>query len=227
MSKGEFVNDECGTVGCAGTGWGISIMVSRPSVYRCAECVQCLDALAPNWVDGLTDRDAYEERNRALGAMDAATLREQAAPVLARITAARRAYHGLADVAGATFARQAVTDIVNAADKIIDVTVTNWWAAHRWPQHHPNQAPDSAPYTFTRAWPVRVHGTGIGTVGLVLDGLRERYQARDICGGPLRPDLLPDSQPLFDSPAEAAAALAERAWDMGWVDSCADDGSDT
>ncbi|NKQ57327.1 hypothetical protein HFP15_31120 [Amycolatopsis sp. K13G38] len=189
--------------------------------------MQCLNALAPNWVDELTNPDAHAERNRALVAMDADTLREQAAPALALRTAVRRATHALADdVADTTFARQAVIDIVKAADEIIGATVTNWWAAHRRPQHYQNHAPESAPYALNPTWLVKVHGSGIGTVRLAPNGPDERYEASDLCGGPLRPDLLPDDQPHFDSPAEAAAALTERAQEMGWVDSSADAGSD-
>jgi hypothetical protein len=57
----------CGTDGCTNTGHGISIAVSRPSIYRCHDCIACLDALAPHWIRGFTDERAYAARNTELG----------------------------------------------------------------------------------------------------------------------------------------------------------------
>ncbi|MFD2400024.1 hypothetical protein ACFSVJ_28975 [Prauserella oleivorans] len=100
----------------------------------------------------MTDRDAYEARNRAIGEMDAATLRRDAAPILARINAAREAYFRLADLIGATAAEQAVTAIVEAGDRVIDVTVINWWR------------PTAGP-SITARWPRNRRGTRSRTRG--------------------------------------------------------------
>ncbi|MFD2422667.1 hypothetical protein [Amycolatopsis pigmentata] len=215
MSKGSL-SDECGTPGCDNIGMGISIAVSRPSIYRCSACLDCINALAPAWTRGMTDEDAYERRNRAIGRMDAETLHREAAPILARITTARDAYATLADLIGATVARDAVTAIVNAGDRVIDVTVTNWWAAYRWPEHHRATAPEPQPFTFTQAWPVTIKGLGIGTVQRTMDGLNERYIARDLTGGSIRPDGPAPEEPTYDTPHQAARALAAWAARMGW-----------
>lgn len=215
MSKGD-INDECGTRGCDNIGMGISIAVARPSVYRCSPCLDRISALAPAWVSGMTDRTAYVARNRAIGEMDADTLRREAAPILARITAARDAYARLADLIGAIAAREAVTAIVHAGDRVIDVTVINWWAAYRWPEYHRATAPEPERFTFTHAWPITVNGLGIGTVGRVTDGLNERYTARELTGGSIRPDLPAAEEPTYDTPHDAARALAAWAARTGW-----------
>jgi hypothetical protein len=61
-------------------------------------------------------------------------LREQAAPVLAAIGEARDAFTMLADLVGPALARDAVTAIVNAGDRVIDWSVLNWWAAYSYPE---------------------------------------------------------------------------------------------
>ncbi|WP_158889063.1 hypothetical protein [Amycolatopsis anabasis] len=210
------IGAECGTAGCDNTGTGISIAVSHPNIYRCHTCLDCINALAPHWVPGMTDRNAYEARNREIGQMDAQTLRAQAAPILARITAARDAYARLADLVGAAVARDAVTDIINAGDRVIDVTLINWWAAYRWPEHHPATAPSPTPYSFDRAWRISVKGLGIGFVRRTTYGLHERYLARDLTGGTIRPDLPLSEEPTYSSPHEAAHALATWAARTGW-----------
>lgn len=215
MSKGNF-SDECGTEGCDNLGMGVSIAVSRPSIYRCSSCLDGINALAPHWVPGLTDRDAYEARNRAIGEMDAETLHNEAAPILARLTAARDAYTRLADVIGATAARDLVTAIIDAGDRVIDVTVTNWWAAYRWPEHHRATAPERERFAFTHAWPITVNGLGVGTVRRITEGDRERYTARDLTGGSIRPDLPAAEEPTYGTPHAAARALAAWAARMGW-----------
>ncbi|MBE8524231.1 hypothetical protein ILP97_43290 [Amycolatopsis sp. H6(2020)] len=139
MSTSTIPPMACGTDGCTNTGHGISIAVSRPSIYRCDECLACLDALAPRWVPGFTDTRAYADRNTELGHLDATALREQAAPVPAAIGAARDAFTMLADLVGPALARDAVTAIVNASDRIIDCSVTNWWAAYRYPAPPPHR----------------------------------------------------------------------------------------
>lgn len=50
----------CGTRGCTNTGHGISIAVSRPSIYRCHDCRVCLNALAPGWTRGVTRTSARQ-----------------------------------------------------------------------------------------------------------------------------------------------------------------------
>ncbi|WP_370964898.1 hypothetical protein [Amycolatopsis sp. cg9] len=100
MNSSTSVPVVCGTDGCPDTGHGISIAVSRPSLYRCHDCIACLDALAPGWVRGLPDARAYADRNTELGLLDATALREQAAPVLATIGEARDAFTMLADLVG-------------------------------------------------------------------------------------------------------------------------------
>ncbi|MEV6871691.1 hypothetical protein [Amycolatopsis sp. NPDC051128] len=145
MSTSTILPVACGTGGCTNTGHGISIAVSRPSVYR---CLACLDALAPRWVPGVTDTRVYADRNTELGHLDASALREQAAPALSAIGAARDALTMLADLVGPALARDAVTAIVNARDRIIDWSVTNWWAAYRYPNTTPHR-------TGPRGLPVR------------------------------------------------------------------------
>lgn len=50
----------------------------------------------------------------------------------------------------------------------------------------------------------------IGFVRVRETGTGPRFYARNIAGGPLRPDLLaPDNEPLFDTPEDAASALHE------------------
>ncbi|WP_158894606.1 hypothetical protein [Amycolatopsis anabasis] len=215
MSMNTF-GAQCGTPGCDNTGTGISIAVSHPSVYRCNGCHDCINALAPHRIPGLTDRAAYEERNREIGQLDADTLRAQAAPILERITAARDAYARLADLVGAAVARDTVTAIVNAGDRVLDVTLLNWWAAYRWPEHHPAIAPSPTPYTFDHTWRISVRGVGIGTVRRTTSGVTERYLARDLTGGTIRPDLPLAEEPTYSTPHEAAHALAAWAARTGW-----------
>ncbi|MEV4049576.1 hypothetical protein AB0J55_00150 [Amycolatopsis sp. NPDC049688] len=105
-----------------------------PSIYRCHDCIACLDALAPRWTRGFTDERAYADRNTELGHLNATALREQAAPALTAIDAARDAFTMLADLVGPALARDTVTAIVNAGDHIIDCSITNRWAAYRYPE---------------------------------------------------------------------------------------------
>lgn len=215
MSKGTM-SGECGTPGCDNIGMGISLAVSHPSVYRCSTCLDCINALAPRWTPGMTDRDAYDARTDAIGEMDADILRSEAASILTRLTTARDAYARLADLIGATAARDLVSAIVGAGDRVIDVTVTNWWAAYRWPAHHRTTAPEQERFAFTHAWPITVNGLGIGTVRRITEGDRERYTARDLTGGSIRPDLPAAEEPTYGTPHEAARALAAWAARMGW-----------
>lgn len=210
MSKGDF-GGECGTEGCRNIGMGTSIAVSHPpGAHRCDSCHDCLRALAPEWVPGVVDRDAYGARIHAIGEMDAETLRAEAAPILARVTAARDAYATLADLIGATVARNLVTAIVNAGPHVIDTTVLNWWAAYRWPEHHRATAPDRERFTFIHSWPITVGQHGIGTVRRVDDELAEHYIARDVSDGSVRPDLPAGQEPTYDTPHAAAQALVAR-----------------
>ncbi|MFJ7212705.1 hypothetical protein [Amycolatopsis sp. NPDC098790] len=197
----------CGTDGCTNTGHGISIAVSRPIIYRCHDCIACLDALAPRWIRGFTDERAYADRNTELGHLNVTTLREQAAPLLAAISEARDAFTMLADLVVPALARDAVTAIVNAGDHVIDCSVTNWWAACRHPDHHPRTAPTRAVYRFDQIWWVRVDRSAVGCVRLTTAGLLDRYEARSLTGSVLRPDLPDDEQPLYDSVHAAADAL--------------------
>nr|WP_239071389.1 DUF932 domain-containing protein [Amycolatopsis sp. SID8362] len=106
----------CGTDGWTNTGHGISIAVSRPSVYRCHDCIACLDALAP--LDpGFTDERAYADRDTELSQLNVTTLWEQAAPLLATIDPARDAFTMLADLIGPALARDVVTAITDAGDR--------------------------------------------------------------------------------------------------------------
>lgn len=214
MSKGDL-SDECGTRGCNNIGMGISIAVSRPSVYRCSTCLDCINAPAPRWTPGMTDRDAYAARTDAIAQMDADALRSEAAPILTRLTTARDAYARLADLIGATAARDLVISIVEAGDRVIDITVTNWWAAYRWPEHHRATAPEHERFAFTHAWPITVNGLGIGTVRRITDTDRERYTARDLTDGSIRPDLPAAEELTYDTPHEAARTLAAWAARMG------------
>lgn len=207
MSTSTMPSATCGTDGCTNTGHGISIAVSRPSVYRCHDCIACLDALAPRWIRGFTDERAYADRNIELGQLNVATLREQAAPVLAAISEARDAFTMLADLLGPALARDAVTTIVDAGDQIIGCSVTNWWAAYRYPDHHPRTAPARAAYRFDHLWTVRVDRRALGTVRRVTTGLHDRYEPRTLTGSALRPDLPAEEQPLYDSVHAAADAL--------------------
>lgn len=215
MSKGNF-SDECGTEGCNNIGLGVSITVSQPSIYRCSSCLDHINALAPHWVPGLTDRGDYEARNRVIGEMDADTLRTEAAPILGRLTAARDAYTQLADLIGATAARDLVTAIIDAGHQVIDATVTNWWAAYRWPEHHRATAPEREQFAFMHAWPITVNGLGIGTVRSITEGHRERYTARDFTGGGIHPDRSATEELTYGTPHEAARALAAWATRRGW-----------
>lgn len=137
MSTSTMTPMTCGTDGCTNTGHGISIAVSRPSIYRCHDCIACLDALAPRWIRGFTDERAYAERNTELGHLNATQLQEQAAPVLAAISEARDAFTMLADLVGPGLARDTVTAIVNAGDHVIDCSVTNWWPPTATPSTTP------------------------------------------------------------------------------------------
>lgn len=207
MSTSTIPPLPCGTDGCANTGQGISIAVSRPSLYRCHDCLACLNALAPTWFRGFTDARAYADRNTELGHLDATTLREQAAPVLAAIGEAREAFTMLADLVGPALARDAVTSIVNAGDRVIDCTVTNWWAAYRHPQHHPRTAPRRAVYRFDQIWWVRVNRRAVGSVHLTTAGLFDYYEPRTLNGSILRPDLPDDEHLGYGSIHAAADAL--------------------
>ncbi|WP_372667930.1 hypothetical protein [Amycolatopsis kentuckyensis] len=202
----------CGTDGCTNTGHGISIAVSRPSIYRYRDCIACLDALAPRWISGFTDERAYADRNNELGRLKATELRAQAAPLLAAISEAREAFTMLADLVGPVLARDAVTAIVNAGDHVVDGSVTNWWAAYRYPEHHPRTAPARAAYRFDHVWTVRVDGLAVGTVRRVTAGVLDRYEPRTLTGSVLRPDLPEDEQPAYDSVHAAADAL------IAWTD---------
>jgi hypothetical protein len=207
MSTGTIPPMTCGTDGCTNTGHGISIAVSRPSLYRCLACLACLDALAPRWIRGFTDSRAYADRNAELGRLDVTALREQAAPVLAAIGAARDTFTMLADLVGPALARDAVIAIVNAGDRVIDWSVLNWWAAYRYPEHHPRTAPARAAYRFDHVWQVRVAGRAVGTVRRVTAGLIDRYEPRTLTGSVLRPDRPDDEQPGYGSVHAAADAL--------------------
>jgi hypothetical protein len=215
VSKGDF-GDECGTAGCADLGMGVPLAVPGSGVHRCSTCHDCISALAPDWAPGLTDWDAYEARGSAIGEMRADTLRTEAAPVLARINAARDAYTKLADLIGATAAAELVTAIVNAGSQITDITVINWWAAYRWPEYHRATAPERGRFTFTQAWSITVNGLGVGTVRRVSDGLNESYAARDATGASIHPDVPTTEEPTYDTPHEAARALSAWAGRMGW-----------
>ncbi|MFJ1767992.1 hypothetical protein ACIOD2_47285 [Amycolatopsis sp. NPDC088138] len=197
----------CGTDGCTNTGHGISIAVSRPSIYRCHDCITCLNALAPRWIRGFTDERAYADRNTELGHLNATSLREQAAPVLAAIDKARDAFTMLADLVGPALARDTVTAIVNAGDHVIDCSITNCWAAYRYPEHHPRTAPTRAAYRFDHVWQVRVDGRAVGSVRRVTAGVLDRYEPRTLTGSVLRPDLPDDEQPRHDSVHAATDAL--------------------
>lgn len=207
MNTSTFVPLACGTDGCTNTGYGISIAVSRPSLYRCHGRITCLDALAPGWVRGFTDARAYADRNTELGLLDTAALRDQAAPVLAAIGEARDTFMMLADLVGPALARDAVTATVNAGDRVIDCTITNWWAAYRHPRHHPRTAPRRAAYRFDQIWQACVDGRAVGSVHLTTAGVFDRYEARTLTESVLRPDLPGDEQPSYDSVHAAADAL--------------------
>ncbi|MFJ7219416.1 hypothetical protein [Amycolatopsis sp. NPDC098790] len=99
------------------------------------------------------------------------------------------------------------TAIVNAGDHVIDCSVTNWWAAYRYPEHHPRTAPARAAYQFDHVWTVRVDGRAVGTVHHVTAGVLDRYEPRNLTGSVLRPDLPDDEQPRYDSVHAAADAL--------------------
>ncbi|WP_328617243.1 hypothetical protein OHS18_13455 [Amycolatopsis sp. NBC_00355] len=70
----------------------------------------------------------------------------------------------LADLVDAALARATVTAIVNAGDRVIDWSVLNWWAAYRYPEHHPRTATARADHRFDHVWQVRVDGRAVGTV---------------------------------------------------------------
>ncbi|MFJ9782561.1 hypothetical protein ACIRSS_23470 [Amycolatopsis sp. NPDC101161] len=207
MSTSTIPPIACGTDGCTNTGHGISIAVSRPSIYRCHDCIAFLDALAPRWIRGFTDERAYADSNTELGHMNATALREQAAPVLAAIRQARDAFTMLADLVGPALARDTVTAIVNAGDHVIDCSVTNWWAAYRYPEHHPRTALARAAYRFDHTWTVRVDGHAVETVRRVTAGVLDYHEPHTLSGSVLRPDLPDDEQPRYDS-VHAAALIA-------------------
>ncbi len=127
--------------------------------------------------------------------------------MLAAISDARDAFTMLADLLGPALARDAVTAIVNAGDRVIDCSITNWWAAYRHPEHHACTAPVRARYRFDHIWQVRIDGRAIGTVHLTTTGLFDRYEPRDLAGSALRPDLPDEQQPSYASVHAAADAL--------------------
>ncbi len=160
----------------------------------------------------MTDCDAYDARTDAIGEMDADTLRSEAAPTLVRLTAARDAYARLADLICATATRGLVSAIVDAGDRVIDVMVTNWWAAYRWPEHPRATVPEHERFAFTHACPITVNGLGIDTVRRITEGDCERYTVRDLTGSSIRPDLpAAGEEPTYDT----ARGSARMGWDQG------------
>lgn len=223
MTKGEY-GGECGTPGCTRTATGLSVITSgRPYGAQCGECHRMINVLTPEFTE-YTDRERYDARVREIAAMDRETLCRQAEPVLAKVRQARAAYHQLADLIGATAARDLVTPIVTAVDMASTfVGIANWLAAHRWPEYHRADAPEPRAFAFRASWAVlsAPNGPGIGTVELTLDpdGMNEAYQARDVAGGPIRPDPSAKDEPLYATPHEAAGNLAAWAAEMGWDES--------
>lgn len=217
MNRGEY-GGECGTPGCTQTATGISAITSGvPYGAQCGECHRMINVLTPELTE-YPDREPYDVRVREIAAMDLDTLRRQAEPVLAKVRQGREAYHQLADLIGATAARDLATTIVTSAPTFVQIV--NWWAAHRYPEHHGADAPEPRASAFRSRWAVvsTRNGLGIGTVELTLhpDGMNEAYRARDWTGGTIRPDLLASAEPLYDTPHKAAGHLAVRAAEMGW-----------
>src|ERR1044072_2316123 len=108
--------DECGSPGCTNRATGISIITSGSKHgAQCGECHRMINALTPDFTE-YTDRERYDVRVREIAAMDLETLRAQAEAVLAKGREGRAAFHQLADLIGATAARDLVTTVVTAVD---------------------------------------------------------------------------------------------------------------
>lgn len=126
------------------------------------------------------------------------------------------AYQQLADLIGATADRHLTTSIVTAVDTASKhVGISNWWAAHRWPECHSADAPEPQAFAFRARWAVLNTSTGSGiapSLTLRPDGINEAYRARDVAGSTIRPDLPAKDEPLYATPHEAAGHLATSAF---------------
>ncbi|WP_406639097.1 hypothetical protein [Amycolatopsis sp. WGS_07] len=123
-------NGECYTDGCTTTG-AQGIPLWGGGGHRCNDCNDAIAVMAPDFVSGMTDSDAYSRRVRTITTMDADTLRREAAPYFARKNKARAAFERMADAMGEYEAREALQALFNARDLVTEITPVNWWAAYR------------------------------------------------------------------------------------------------